>query len=166
MRTSIAFLFLASSLACAPRDDDEALDSASPAPTVSAAGDTAAPVTRDTSSDTGRAAPSAAPAAPAPQIVPGPSFRLVGNEPFWAVHIDSTVIRYITPEDTSGTRFPPVKPLQLGDTLRWTSSTPATIIEVWVVPESCSDGMSDRTWSYRASVQVGDRKLQGCAERR
>jgi uncharacterized membrane protein len=99
-------------------------------------------------------------------MVSGPSFRLVGNEPFWAVHIDSSVIRYLTPEDTSGTRFPPVKPLQLGDTLRWTSSTPASIIEAWVVPGSCSDGMSDRTWSYRASVQVGDRKLQGCAERR
>jgi uncharacterized membrane protein len=80
--------------------------------------------------------------------------------------VDSSVIRYITPEDTAGSRFPPVKPLQLGDTLRWTTSTPSTILEAWVVPQSCSDGMSDRTWTHKASVTVGSRKLEGCAERR
>lgn len=164
MRTSIAVLSLAVSLACTPRDDGEAFDTSSVTPST-ISGDTAARATPDSSAPAGRDSVSR-PAAPAPQIVPGPAFRLVGNEPFWAVHIDSTVIRYMTPDDTSGTRFPPAKPLQLGDTIRWTSSNPQTIIEAWVVPVSCSDGMSDRTWQYRASVQVGDRKLQGCAERR
>lgn len=165
MRIPLAVLFLAASLACTARDDTETVDSASAVPSVTS-GDSAAPGSRDTSTGTGRDSTSVPQAAPAFPKAPGPSFRLVGNEPFWAVHIDSTVIRYVTPEDTAGTRFPPVKPLQLGDTIRWTSSTPQTIIEAWVVPESCSDGMSDRTWTYRASVQVGDRKLQGCAERR
>lgn len=164
MRTPIAVLILSGLLACTPRDDEEAFDSSAVAPRATS-GDTAVSGTRDTATTAGRDS-AVRPAAPALQMVPGPAFRLVGNEPFWAVHIDSTLIRYTTPDDTSGTRFPPVKPLQLGDTLRWTSSNPQTIIEAWVVPESCSDGMSDRTWPYRASVQVGDRKLQGCAERR
>lgn len=164
MRTSIAVLILAASLACSPRDDAEVVDTSAAAPKAPS-GDVAASATPDTSTGARRDSV-ARPAAPAFPMVPGPAFRLVGNEPFWAVHIDSTIIRYTTPDDTSGTRFPPVKPLQLGDTLRWTSSSPQTIIEAWVVPESCSDGMSDRTWPYRASVQVGDRKLQGCAERR
>lgn len=164
MRTSIAVLILAGSLACTPRDDEEARDTSSAAPSATSGGIAPAP-SPDTSTGTVRDS-AARPAAPAFPIVPGPAFRLVGNEPFWAVHIDSAMIRYVTPEDTSGVRFPSVKPLQLGDTLRWTSSNPQTIIEAWVVPESCSDGMSDRTWPYRASVQVGDRKLQGCAERK
>jgi uncharacterized membrane protein len=166
MRTPIAFLLLAASLACTSRDADEPVDSAAAAPTLSDAGDSALPVARDTSTDSARVSRSGGSEAPAFPMVPGPSFRLVGNEPFWALHIDSTVIRYVTPEDTAGIRFPPVKPLQLGDTLRWTTSNPQTIVEAWVVTGSCSDGMSDRTWTYRASVQVGSRKLQGCAERR
>jgi uncharacterized membrane protein len=151
-------LAILSLLACTPRDD-EADD------TMTVSMDTAA--TADTGASSRPPAPDTGAPAPDPvAVVPGPSFRLVGNEPFWSVQIDSTRIRYITPEDSAGERFPAAKPVQMGDTLRWVSSNPRTILEANVVTGACSDGMSDRTWTHKAWVQVGDRKLTGCAEQR
>jgi uncharacterized membrane protein len=162
MRTALAVTVACLSLGCTPRDDQPA-DSGVAAPDI-AIGDTAATAPRPKAkADT---AVPAVPKAPTYEIVAGPSFRLVGNEPFWSLQIDSSMIRYRTPDDTSGTTFPPVKPLQLGDTLRWTASNPSTIIEAFVVPQACSDGMSDRSWTHKASVTIGSRKLEGCAERR
>ena len=149
-------------VACTPRDDAPA-DTVSMAPASPTATDTglaAAPRPVDTTQS-----PPAEKQSPGP-VVPGPSFRLVGNEPFWSVQVDSTRIRYLTPEDSAGERFPAVRPVQMGDTLRWVTSNPRTILEATVVTGACSDGMSDKAWTHKASVQVGDRKLSGCAERR
>src|SRR5690349_24813555 len=34
------------------------------------------------------------------------TFRVAGTEPFWALEIARRELRFITPEDTSGLRFP------------------------------------------------------------
>ena len=164
MRTAIVVLAAVLSIGCSPRDDQPA-DSGMVPPVLTQRDTAVSPSGAPKTTSDSAPAP-AAPKAEVYEIVASPSFRLVGNEPFWSVMVDSSVIRYITPDDTAGSRFPPVKPLQLGDTLRWTTSTPSTILEAWVVPQSCSDGMSDRTWTHKASVTVGSRKLEGCAERR
>lgn len=96
-----------------------------------------------------------------------PAFRLLGTEPFWSLSIDSTGFRFTTPEDTAGRRFPASRAVMAGDSLRWnTLADDGTDVEVVVAPADCSDGMSDRKWTWRARVQLGSRTWQGCAERR
>ena len=164
MRTAIVVMAVVLSSGCSPRDEQPA-DSAAVPPVLTQGDTSLSPSSAPKAKDDTAPVP-ATPKAEVYAIVAGPSFRLVGNEPFWSVLVDSSVIRYVTPDDTAGSRFPPVKPLQLGDTLRWTTSNPNTILEAYVVPQACSDGMSDKSWTHRASVTVGSRKLEGCAERR
>ena|SRR5688572_22211389 len=93
--------------------------------------------------------------------------RALGTEPFWALDIDSSGLRFTTPEDTSGTRFPPNAPSPIaGDTLVWMAETEMTAIHVRIWRESCSDGMSDRTYPYTAIVRVSGTTYRGCADRR
>jgi uncharacterized membrane protein len=96
----------------------------------------------------------------------GPAFRLIGNEPFWSLEIDSTGMVFRTPEDSSGNRFPPSQPVMVGDTLRWNSVNQVSEVEAMVVPQPCSDTMSDRKWTHKAIVTIDRRRLEGCAERR
>lgn len=94
-----------------------------------------------------------------------PAFRLLGNEPFWNLQIDSTGLRFRTPEDTAGQVFGATRAVLVGDSLRWSSVGDAGMIEAVVAPEKCSDGMSDKTWGYRARVVLGKTTYTGCAER-
>jgi uncharacterized membrane protein len=91
---------------------------------------------------------------------------LIGNEPFWNLEIDSTGMVFRTPEDTVGNHFPPSQPILVGDTLRWNSANQVSEVEAIVVPQSCSDTMSDKTWTHKAIVTIDRRRLEGCAERR
>ncbi|MGQ0646627.1 MAG: hypothetical protein ACT4P7_03590 [Gemmatimonadaceae bacterium] len=68
-----------------------------------------------------------------PQPV-SPAFRLIGNEPFWGLTIDSTGMRFRTPEDTAGLRFGASIPVMVGDSLRWNSLGEGGTIEAIVVP--------------------------------
>jgi uncharacterized membrane protein len=95
-----------------------------------------------------------------------PAFRLLGNEPFWNLTIDSTGIRFRTPEDTAGLRFGFTHAVMVGDSLRWNSVGDAGMIEAVVAAAECSDGMSDKVWPYRSRVTIGAQRYTGCAERR
>jgi len=107
-----------------------------------------------------------------PQFVPGerpPSpLQCLGTEPFWSVAIDGNVLTYNTPD---------LKPIaaQVGSVQQSRNST-----IVWrVVPkdgpvasatieahQACSDGMSDRVFSFSARVETRDGMfLSGCCER-
>jgi uncharacterized membrane protein len=93
-------------------------------------------------------------------------WRALGTEPFWALDIDSTGLRFRTPDDTVGTRWPPVTPSVEGDTIRWAGETEHAPVEVHIWPGRCSDGMSDRVWPYVAVVRVEGATYRGCAESR
>ena len=101
---------------------------------------------------------------PAPSPAPPTrSFWIAGTEPFWGIRIDSTGIRYSTPDDTAGVRFPPVAPTVSGDTLRWALRSERDTIDLVIWEGSCSDGMSDREWSWTAAVTIGGTSHHGCA---
>jgi len=92
------------------------------------------------------------------------TYHAVGNEPFWSVNIDTKGLRFFSPEDSAGINFPAVAPVASGDTLRWTSRNEYGRIAVVIWPSSCSDGMSDRVWSYASAVKLNDTEYLGCAE--
>ncbi len=109
-----------------------------------------------------------APAAEAPSTtVPAPlAFRAIGNEPFWGLFIDAGGLRFTTPDDTAGIRFPPLAPMVMGDTLHWVGvgETERASIDARVWPSRRSDGMSDKTWTHAAVVRIGETTYHGCAE--
>jgi len=93
--------------------------------------------------------------------------RALGTEPFWALDIDSTGLRFTTPADTAGTRFPPNTPSPVaGDTLVWMAETERAAVHVRIWPARCSDGMSDRVYPWTAIVRVAGTEYHGCADRR
>lgn len=93
------------------------------------------------------------------------AFRALGTEPFWNLEIRSEGLRFITPEDTVGMRFPPISPTVAGDTTRWVGETGRAPIDVRIWPAQCSDGMSDRVWALTAAVTINQTAYRGCAER-
>ncbi|MBC7897791.1 MAG: hypothetical protein H7066_20395 [Cytophagaceae bacterium] len=125
--------------------------------------------------ETERHADSAAPDSTKPDVITEadttgpepvePAFRLLGTEPFWNLQIDSVGLRFRTPEDTAGQVFGATRAVLVGDSLRWNSVGDAGMIEAVVAPEQCSDGMSDKTWPYRARVVLGKTTYTGCAEK-
>jgi uncharacterized membrane protein len=91
--------------------------------------------------------------------------RALGTEPFWALDIDSGGLRFITPDDTSGIRFPSIAPAVSADTVVW-SGNEGMAIDVRVWAEKCSDGMSDREYPFASQVTVHGTTYRGCADRR
>lgn len=92
----------------------------------------------------------------------------MGNEPFWRVTFDGIQLVLERPE-------PPREMVFAADPTD-TRGNLTTIIgrralgkvhelKLGLLRESCSDGMSDAWYPYRAEVRVGDLALHGCARR-
>lgn len=86
----------------------------------------------------------------------------LGNEPFWSARIDGAQLTYSTPDDPLGaavavTRFAGNGGLGISGTL---DGAP---LQLAITPGACSDGMSDRTYPYGATLAIGDVTLSGCA---
>jgi uncharacterized membrane protein len=112
------------------------------------------------------AAPQPEPARPAVEIKPATApvvlpmpLRLVGTEPFWGGVVGPEEIQ-ISGVDRETLAWGVRDPQRSGNTLRWKLEGGVTIL---VVRESCSDGMSDRTYPFRAEVTVKGEVLKGCA---
>ena len=116
------------------------------------------------SADSTAAAPAATGNA---SVATNETLRALGTEPFWALDIDSTGLRFTTPQDTAGMRVPPNAPSPVaGDTLVWMAESELAAIHVRIWPTQCSDGMSDRVYPWTAIVRVAGTTYQGCADRR
>lgn len=83
---------------------------------------------------------------------------MVGTEPFWGVRIAADGIT-LSGVDRPERRFAAVDPQVSGAGARW-SPAGATFT---IIRETCSDGMSDRVYPFRAEVVVGSETLRGCA---
>jgi uncharacterized membrane protein len=94
------------------------------------------------------------------------AWRAVGTEPFWGLEINTTGLRFTTPEDRTGIRWPPLTPRVAGDTVRWVGETERAAVDTRIWPARCSDGMSDRVWRYAAVVRIDSTTYRACAESR
>jgi uncharacterized membrane protein len=93
------------------------------------------------------------------------TYRAFGNEPFWSVTISNIGLRFDSPEDSAGVRFPVVQPVASGDTLHWLSKSDRGSIDVRIWPGKCSDGMSDKEWALSGAVRLNETAYTGCAEK-
>ena len=95
----------------------------------------------------------------------GETISLGGTEPFWGISIagdgPTYTLTYSTPDNIEGdsaevTRFAGNGGLSFSGTLSGEAITAA------ITPGECTDGMSDRTYPFTATVQLGEDLLTGC----
>lgn len=89
-----------------------------------------------------------------------------GTEPFWSLDIAPTAggyeARYSTPEQPDLVPFA-VSRFAGNNGLGFSGQTQRRSINLALTPGKCSDGMSDRTYPYTATLLIGDDTLYGCA---
>jgi len=91
--------------------------------------------------------------------------EVTGTEPFWGMTIDQAegAAAYSTPENIDGERFE-IDRFAGNNGLGFTGTLAGGEgVTVTITPGECSDGMSDRTYPFTATAEVGERDLRGCA---
>lgn len=112
----------------------------------------------------GDAPPSPVPPADAPA---GPDFtkdiNAVGAEPFWALEIRGKDLKLSGPDRTDltvGHGGAAVK----GQSAIWEGEgLSGARLKITLMAEPCSDGMSDLTYPFKATVETAGEQLTGCA---
>jgi uncharacterized membrane protein len=107
--------------------------------------------------------PADAPAPAPPAIVYPADMDLAGTEPFWAVKIRGGNIAFTRP-DAPERDFSNAAKAEANGGATWTANDANGSIVVKLTAGTCSDGMSDKVWSYSAVVTVGEETLKGCGE--
>lgn len=90
------------------------------------------------------------------------AFRALGTEPFWGANFADGGLTYTTPETPIGTRIMVERKNSVAGTrLSGTLDGIPLVLDVAVQP--CSDGMSDRTYPFTATLRLGAETRRGCA---
>jgi uncharacterized membrane protein len=85
-----------------------------------------------------------------------------GTEPFWGGQVDGKALNYTTPEDLDGTviaveRFAGRGGISFGGLLGGAD------FDMTITSLECSDGMSDRTYPFTVTLEIGEDRRNGCA---
>ncbi|MFC4257149.1 hypothetical protein GRI97_16155 [Altererythrobacter xixiisoli] len=95
-------------------------------------------------------------------IAPDEAVHVLGTEPFWNGDIANATLLWKTPEDADGTATAVERFAGRGG-LSFTGTLDGKPVVVMVTQGECSDGMSDRTFPFTATVSLGGAQLNGCA---
>lgn len=90
------------------------------------------------------------------------SVHYTGTEPFWGGVAGGGMATYSTPEKPDGSEFP-VTRFAGNNGLGFSGTLDGAGFDLTITPGECSDGMSDRTYPYTATLLVGSEQRQGCA---
>lgn len=88
--------------------------------------------------------------------------NLTGTEPFWGGTVEGGWFTYTTPENIDGKRLSVSRFAGRGG-LSFSGILEGQQVDLAVTPGTCSDGMSDRTYPYVATLQIGGQQRYGCA---
>lgn len=88
--------------------------------------------------------------------------HFTGTEPFWGGSIANGAALYSTPENADGTSFPVGRFAGLNG-VSFSGTLDGSSFDLMVTPGECSDGMSDRTYPFVATLMLGNEKREGCA---
>lgn len=95
-------------------------------------------------------------------IAEGEAVHYTGTEPFWGGVAGGGMATYSTPENPDGTEFP-VERFAGNNGLGISGQLDGATFDLTITPGECSDGMSDRTYPYTATLLIGSEQRQGCA---
>lgn len=90
------------------------------------------------------------------------SVRFTGTEPFWGGKVTGTALTYSTPENQDGADIAVTRFAGRGG-VSWSGMYQAAKFVLAVTPGQCSDGMSDRTYPFVATLEVAGEQRSGCA---
>ena len=90
-------------------------------------------------------------------------FRAFGTEPFWNVNVEDAVLTYSTPGDQQGVAMQGTR-RALADGVEINGSHDGRVFTLTVTAGTCSDGMSDNTYTMVSTFRYGDLDLKGCGE--
>jgi uncharacterized membrane protein len=100
--------------------------------------------------------------APYSEIAEDEVLRFTGTEPFWGGEVSGKTLTYTTPEDQDGTVIAVERFAGRGG-IAFSGLLDGTDFEMTVTPLECSDGMSDRTYPFTVTLEIGEDKRNGCA---
>lgn len=90
------------------------------------------------------------------------TISLTGTEPFWGGEINGTRLVYKTPENADGAVVA-VERFAGNNGLAYSGELDGKPLDLTVTPGECSDGMSDRTYPFVATLKLGEETRHGCA---
>lgn len=94
-------------------------------------------------------------------IGPDEMLRFTGTEPFWGGEVAGGSLTYTTPENIDGTAIDVERFAGRGG-LSFSGQYEGAGFEMAVTPLECSDGMSDRTYPFTVTLQLGEEQRNGC----
>jgi uncharacterized membrane protein len=86
---------------------------------------------------------------------------LTGTEPFWTLTITGGEGIWTTPENPDGARLTLARFPGNGG-LGFTGTLDGKPLTATLTPGQCSDGMSDRSYPFVATIALGGETLEGC----
>ncbi len=86
---------------------------------------------------------------------------LLGTEPFWGITIEDGKASYADPDHPEARSFA-VARFAGNNGLGFSGGWDGVPVTISVTPGQCSDGMSDRTYPYVATIALGEETLRGC----
>ncbi|MBA4082297.1 MAG: hypothetical protein C0496_13665 [Erythrobacter sp.] len=98
---------------------------------------------------------------PFDKVAPQETVTMLGTEPFWNLTVTGGEGLWTTPDNQPGT------PLALerfagNGGLGFTGTLGGKPLTATLTPGQCSDGMSDRSFPFVATIALGGETLQGC----
>jgi uncharacterized membrane protein len=95
-------------------------------------------------------------------VAPGDTLRFTGTEPFWGGEVKGDRMIYKTPEKPDGE---PVTVSRFNGRggFSYSGTLGGAVFTMAITPGTCSDGMSDRSYPFVATLQRGQEMRTGCA---
>jgi uncharacterized membrane protein len=99
---------------------------------------------------------------PYAEIGEAEALHFTGTEPFWGGQVLGETLTYTTPEKPEGQTIA-VSHFAGRGGLSYSGTIEGTSFAIVVTPGSCSDGMSERSYPFIATLRLGDQTRDGCA---
>lgn len=94
-------------------------------------------------------------------VAPEETVTLVGTEPFWNLTVTGGEGVWTTPDNQPGTRLALTRFAGNGG-LGFNGALDGQPLTATLTPGQCSDGMSDRSFPFVATIALGGETLRGC----
>jgi uncharacterized membrane protein len=88
--------------------------------------------------------------------------QFTGTEPFWGGSVSGAELTYSTPDTPDGAPIPVTRFAGRGG-VSWSGTYQGKPFRLAVTEGKCSDGMSDRSYPFTATLEVLGEQRQGCA---
>lgn len=88
--------------------------------------------------------------------------HFTGTEPFWGGTVSGKTLTYSTPENIDGTTIVVERFAGRGG-VSYSGVLNGAELHMAVTPGECSDGMSDRTYPFVVTLDIGGSLREGCA---